>query len=407
MKQVHAMIVIAIISVFGTVFASDEWLHGKVVDVYGKPIAGALIWFDSSEATAMTDDSGLYQFDSYVPVRFPQRKLNSKNTIPYIKANSIVFDVEVQPTLARLEIFDLTGKRVYRIVKVLSSTGIYSLPLHVKGLAASSYLILLKINNTAFSWRALIADNIFVYSDGESKRSCFLKSNKSAEATPIKVHCTKEYYIGIDTLISSYKGELNFTMKSIEGKKPMVKMKGGDTLQYAVQDQDIWYKHWDTDTITSRLEYDTLKYFLNPPTHTLFDTVSSFITIPYRFSFWDPSEYAEGSDTIVTLLLVLYDSTRADSTPPIIKFKEDTVRLTKGDLFDIKKDMTITDEVDSHIVFIDYVKITDNIRTTAPRMETTINFDVPGTYTVCYEVIDTHMNKAKATRTIIVTKAEK
>ena len=179
-------------------------------------------------------------------------------------------------------------------------------------------------------------------------------------------------------------------------------MLGGDTVHYAVQNKDVWLMYWDTDTIASQIIFDTAEYFVSPPTQTLYDTGrSSFIFIPYRVVTWD-----QQSDTTVKRLLVLFDSTvTEDVEAPVITLQPDTVYLTQGDLFDLKDSMTITDEVDSHIVFMDLVKITDDIRTTTDRIETQINFNVSGTYTVNYEIIDTHLNRAKASRTIIVTKA--
>ncbi|MBN1577301.1 MAG: hypothetical protein JW913_12155 [Chitinispirillaceae bacterium] len=400
MKKVH---VVCLALLLGSVFASSEnnWLNGKVTDQDGDAITGALVWFSTHEATAVTDSLGQYQFGDELPVCFTRQR--SVETGPVLSRNSLSFNVSGQPASVRLEVVDLAGKCVKRVVNEQLSPRNYLFALPAGKLPVSMCIISLKINDKRFTWRALVGENGILHTGTPSAAlsSNNSRSAKLAASLNDTLHCTREKYFKVDTVIVSYEGTIDITMESIDAKGPYVKILGGDTVQYAFQDSITWLKYWNTDSFSVQIEYNYDSSFLSPPTNTTIDMErSSFVRIPYQIY---TNEF--DNDTTASRLLVLYDSSKTDTEKPVITLDHDTVELTKGELFDLRDGLTITDVVDSHIVFMDLVNITDDIRTTAERIDVyQINFDVPGTYTVTYRVMDTHMNMAEAKRTIIVTK---
>ncbi|MBN1307849.1 MAG: hypothetical protein JXA18_08030 [Chitinispirillaceae bacterium] len=405
MKKMH---IACLALLLGSVVASsEEWLNGKVTDAFGDPIVGALLWFSTNEATAVTDSSGEYRFDSASinPVRLTRQRWEA--TGPSLSRNSISFTVAGQPAAIRLEIMDLAGRCVDGVLNERLSPGSYSFALPAGGLPVAMYVISLQINDRRFTWRALGRENGTLQSGVQSPAAASPNHRRTAEEEPEDeslddtLHCTCEKYFRRDTAITSYEGTIDFEMSSILPKGPYVKVLGGDTVQHAFQESEIWLKYWTPDSFFVYLEYDTSLSYLSPPTNTNEDMYynPSFTLLPYRIGMYDGT-----ADTTAHRLIVLFDSSKTDEDAPVITLDPETVELTKGTFFDLKEGLTITEEGDTNIDFTQWVNITDDIRTTEERQIYRINFNVPGTYTVTYRVMDTHMNMAEKQRTIVVTK---
>jgi|GEM_PF-6302573 len=374
-------------------------LHGRVVDMEGNPLAGVAVFTDylPTSADTITDADGYYQFATCTSIR--TSRPNAIPMEPVFSGNTVSFSGAARNAKVSLELFDLAGKCVSRVGgKVPANQGL-SIEIPTRSLAPSAYVLRVTVADNSFTRKAFVNENGALQVTGGVARAPLFSGVATADGAAgitDNIHFVKDKYLQKDSAITTYFAEINVAMEVKDTIPPVITFEGDDTLTFAFQDSTTWRQSLYNGVIYSDNSGVVIQ---QPSTNTLIRTdSSSFVCITY--SALD-MENLQGT---ASRIFILYDSTiHNDMDPPEITIENDTVRLTTGELFYPKNDLVIADVVDFHIHFIDWVKITDNIETVTGRFAAYTVMDVPGTYKVTYEVVDTHRNYNSKERTVIVS----
>ena len=399
MVKIHIFTFSLLLFMAGLIHASsDDWIHGTVTDESGNPIEGVDVKFLNSPAKTVTDSEGKYSFDSTVAVKYERVEIFGHQ--PAITNNVIRFTVTESRIPVRLEIFNLNGQSVRLIHSGVLPAAEYRINLSEK-LSPATYLVRLEMIGEVFSQRFVI-DGSCTAGTGTafSNMTSDQLAKKSASSFIDELQCEKLGYVSKNTGISSYKGKVDVTLMEEDTSGPVITFdEGTDTVQEHYSNTTAINSWMQSDNfhLTITDNKDT-SFEMFPPTNTTIDyTKPGFADIVYnvRDRDWNIGEAIR--------LIVLYDSTvTGDTDPPVFTWDQDTVHLVYGTKWNPKEGVTVTDEVDSMVNFNPWYRITDNIETSYARDADGIICDVVGTYTVTYRVIDTSLNEAIVTRTVIV-----
>jgi hypothetical protein len=382
---------------------TDINLSGTVKDQDGKPIPGVVVYLDKNDPFDTTGADGRYLLTG-VGVSQAMQRRNVAH--PVLSGNAISFKVGMSATAVRLDMLDLSGRCVKNVMDGPADARTYNVQLPLKCLAPSMYIVSLRIGNEHFTQRVLLQENgMFQPGNNSLAAQSTVRQTASGGLTDeIDImHFVKAHFAQVDTSIYSYSGVFNVIMNAEDTIPPVVTLlpPGSDTVYFAFQDSIHYMKFWDPDNIPSYLHYEdnSGQAFLRPSTNTLMEKEhSSFAVIKYQV------DDLAGKSTVKYRLLVLYDSTvKNDVTPPNLTVGSDTVKFTKGDIFSFMQGVSAVDAVDSLISFASFIKVTDNVQSVQERTAREIYMDVVGTYTITYQVMDTHKNLATRKRTLIVS----
>lgn len=402
MKNV-ALLFSALLLCYAAVATATEntCLHGRVVDTEGNPVEGVAVYTDylPTSTNTTTDANGYYQFTTCTSIN--TSRPYSIRTEPVFSGNTVSFSGAAHNAKVSLELFDLAGKCVSHVKGTVSANQGLSIDIPTRNLAPSAYVLRVTVANNSFTRKAFVNENGALQVTGGVARASMSNAVAAADgAIDIidNIHFYHDKYLQKDSGLTTYHAEINVEMEAKDTLPPVITFEGDDTLTFAFQDSTTWRQSLYEGVIYSDNSGVVIP---QPSTNTLIRTdSSSFVCISY-FAV-DPENLLGTASRI----FILYDSTiHDDLTPPEITMENDTVQLTTGDLFFPKNDLLIADAVDFHIHFIDWVKITDNIETVTGRFPPHIVMDVPGTYKVTYEVVDTHRNYNSKERVVIVSDA--
>jgi hypothetical protein len=382
--------------------SSEAWLNGTVTDENDEPIEGVEVKFSNSSAKTITDANGKYEFDSTVDVISIKSEFLSER--PSLNGNFLLFTVSKDGTPVRVGIFTMNG----RSVRIVHNGILPAAQHHIRlsdHLAPATYIVQLEINGKVFSER-FVVDGNRATGTGSSFSAVTVDKNAGKRASSYidQLICEKGGYVSKYTNLTSYKGTVDVQLAVEDTIPPVLTFDPGtDTVQIQYSDTNgiHWWMQFENFCLTVTDNKDT-EFHLTAPTNTLINySKPGFEEFVYRArdSDWNIGEARR--------LIVLYDSTVTDDTdPPVFNWDEDTVHLALGTIFDPLEGVTITDEVDTMVNFIPWVDVNDDIESSFERMADGIICDVPGTYTINYRSIDTSLNEAKASRTVVVAEAE-
>lgn len=382
--------------------SSEEWLNGTVSDEAGKPIEGVEVKFRESIAKTITDADGKYAFDSTVAVISIRSVFSGIR--PSLKSNVLSFTLSKSHTPVHVEIFTMNGRSVRTIHGGILPAGQHHIRLS-DNLAPATYIVQFEMNGEVFSER-FVVDGNRTTGTGTLLNAVTAGgiAGEHASSNIDQLICEKEGYISKYTNLTSYKGTVDVKLALEDTIGPVITFEDGtDTVQ--VQHDDTTGIHW-------WLQFDNFRMSVTDNKDTTFVLkVDAETLIDYsKTGFEEFTYYAKDSDGNVGVakrLMVLYDSTVTDDTaPPEFHWESNTVHLELGTIFDPMDGVTITDAVDSMLNFIPWVDVSDNIESTYDRTADGIICDVPGTYTINYRSIDTSLNEAKASRTVVVAGVE-
>ncbi|MBN1307562.1 MAG: hypothetical protein JXA18_06575 [Chitinispirillaceae bacterium] len=395
-KRIFAFYVCSVACIYAS---ATMPLHGTVVDGEGNPVVGAHLevgkipgWWTKTGA------GGYYNFPA-LSAHGTRRPVGHNR--PVFIRDRVSFEITGLHTAVRLELYDIAGRSIATVVDDILPPKRYSFVVPVARFAASVGIVSLRIGNDCFTRKLIVDDEGSVQPGGESATIATLRSDSRAEGAVIDtLYCSKIDFLTARKGISSYYETVNFVMTLEDTIPPVIRILGDDTVCLAIQDTLSMLKYMSWDSIANLIELTD-------------DQGYAFLsTVDYWMS-WDlgkpgfatlPIHAIDGTNTtIVYIFLVFYDSTvTGDTVPPVLTIDPDTVRLTAGATFSLDSGVTAVDAVDSHITLNDWINITDDIKTASERNGRTLVLDVPGTYTVTYRIMDTHMNMAEGKRTIIV-----
>ena len=384
--------------------SNDIDLSGTVSDQDGKPLAGVEVYLSKQDPKDTTDADGKYALIGIqTNVRHMVQQTNSVN--PVIRGNNISFDVGNARSIVRLDILDLSGRCIRNVMSGPASMQEYSLPLSVKGLSPSPYIVSLNIGSRHFVQRILVQENGILQTGKNSARAepgMGKKSDSDGSDAIDVLYFSKDKFAPFDTTITAYKGTYDITMTVKDTILPVITIIN-DSTSFAFQDSAQWRVYWNVDSIPNHRKIEDNSSLIWP--------VMSATPIPPGQACFVHISYEahdeEYNTTFANRLLILYDSTvHDDTTPPVLTVTPDTMRFTKGDTLNQWEGVTARDEVDTAIALVpEWVKVTDDIKSEQPRNPPEIYMDVVGTYTITYATMDTHKNMVSKSRTLIVSEA--
>jgi hypothetical protein len=377
-------------------------LNGTVTDVEGNPIEGALLYLaDHSEIDVFTDAAGKYQFPATIPVRYSIEKQEHRR--PVFQNNGIFFTITEPKTTVCIALFNLAGKCIKQLMNKTLSPKEYHVNLADNHLPPSLYVVSFQMGTSKFTQKIIIQENGMLqlgeYSGTltkENKNRLAKEMSEGEEINDVLV-CQKEGFESKNVDITDYYATVDIVLTILDTTPPVVAFfPGEDTVVVHFDDSDslrTWMREVDirinaTDDLDDSLE-------LLPPTNLLIDTTQpGFYFLQY--GALDDAMNLGTKDRF----LILFDSTKIDTDPPIFTVVPETLYLEKGDLYQ-DTGISVIDSGDGDLHTLTEGKTNYFIDTTGA-----VNTTEPGTYTITYRQIDTHRNMAMATRTVIVTETE-
>lgn len=372
-------------------------LSGKVVDETGKPVANAALSLSYKPNEIKSNDSGLFDFGDFVSVK--SYKGTSEKNNPVISAAGVVFTVANTNTLAKVEVFSLTGKKVTTLLHKTLAPAKYTVPF--TGLTSSAtYVVRVSIGQMSYTSEIIITGKHLLSASAKRKTLHSSDMKVAAEIVAIDtIYGALDGYENAKQPIASYDEEVIVVMVSRDTLPPVIKILGGDTVFVKVGDDAGRLKYWNANNLMIKVtdnKSDSAHIIIPVPTNTSIDpAISGFHEITY--SAYDE----EGNRGQAIRLLILVDSSKTDIEPPIITLTPDTVRLIKGEIF-FDTGISVADEGDSHIEFSKWVKHSGSLLAKPAGSDGYFTSEA-GTFKVTYEVMDTHQNKAVKERVIIIT----
>jgi hypothetical protein len=208
---------ITLFAVFN-VFAQVS-LTGTVIDGQGNPISGAKVKLAVAGDSTTTNDQGVFSLGT---TNIKMNLLKNNSISPLTLGNYIYFSVSKNIDKVTINIFDITGKHIAKVLEKNLSAGNYSVYPFSNNLSAKTYIVNLTIGNNSFNFT-------MNYIEG-SNQSVVVKNISNSQ---IKNILAKRSEI-IDTLIVSKTGYLT-------NKKPLEVLSGNHiiVLQKFVPAQEL------------------------------------------------------------------------------------------------------------------------------------------------------------------------
>jgi hypothetical protein len=177
---------------------------GKVTNQSGKGISGAVVTLTSKNLSATTDASGAYSLKGVVAV-------NPATVLPGYKAISlnkgIVTVNLVQPAPVLVELFDIQGNLLHRVLDKPASAGNFQFDLRKQPFAANMMLIRVSIGQQPLSFR------YFPLNSGK-RTITSSTAQRLAKMQAIKdtLQATASRYVTKKVAISSYEGTVDIAL---------------------------------------------------------------------------------------------------------------------------------------------------------------------------------------------------
>ena len=379
-------------------------LNGTVTNEAGNPVDSAQLYLENHyDIDVFTDANGKYQFPVSISVL---HSFTGNNRIrPAIIQNRFHFIVTEPQTAVRLQLFDLAGKCVKRYLNKNLAAKEYTINLVDKSLPPSMYIITLQTGSENFTEKVVVGENGSFQTSGkvegisDNGRSQLAKKKEDEVTVSDVLTCMKAGYERQNKDINDYYTTVDFVLVEEDITPPVVTFfPGEDTVIVHFDDSDslrVWMR--EVDIRMSAVDDKDPSPELMAPTNTLIDTTQpGFYFLKYQAR--DHSAFQNVGEK--ERFLVLFDSTKVDTEPPVFTIDPDTITIIQGEIYH-DTGVSVIDAVDGDINTLTnyYSKYFINV-------EGEVNTSEPGTYTLTYRQIDTHLNLATATRTVIVKPQE-
>jgi hypothetical protein len=189
-------------------------LSGTVTNKSGKPISGAIVTLSVQNLKDTTDAAGAYSINGGTFLTNPAPILPNAEKISF---TSGIFVLSLtKPARVRIEMFDIKGNLLERVIDQASSAGDYRFDLLKRPLAANVLIVRVSIGQRALTFRHVPVNNavrragtsIALFSNGR-------ETLEKAQAIVDSLQVTATGYASTTIAISSYIGVKNFTLDSI------------------------------------------------------------------------------------------------------------------------------------------------------------------------------------------------
>jgi hypothetical protein len=189
-------------------------LSGKVSNKMGKAISGAIVTLAVQKLKDTTDAAGAYSINGGTFLTNPAPILPNAEKISF---TSGIFVLSLtKPARVRIEMFDIKGNLLERVIDQASSAGDYRFDLLKRPLAANVLIVRVSIGQRALTFRHVPVNNavrragtsIALFSNGR-------ETLEKAQAIVDSLQVTATGYASTTIAISSYIGVKNFTLDSI------------------------------------------------------------------------------------------------------------------------------------------------------------------------------------------------
>jgi glucosylceramidase len=137
----HCCRVVSFVFVFSFSLFSQINITGTVRDAGGNGIAGAMVSVIGAGKSAVTDANGAYSIVSGTTGAHP-RAMASVAAQPFLRGNTLHFEVVNHPERVKIELYDLSGRRIKSLLDRNLPRGDYQI--NLKAFAISSRLYFLK-----------------------------------------------------------------------------------------------------------------------------------------------------------------------------------------------------------------------------------------------------------------------
>jgi hypothetical protein len=198
--------VMSLVVLFGfSLYAQTVNITGKVTNLSGKGIAGAAVTLASKKLSATTDASGAYALKGDVAVN-PAAILSSFGGVSLNKG--IVTVTLTQPTPVQIEIFDIQGNLLERMVDKPASAGTYQFNLMKQSLAANMMMIRASIGRQTMSFR------YFPFNNGKCEITAGASGQRLVKMAAINdtLQASATRYTTKRVAITSYEGTVDISL---------------------------------------------------------------------------------------------------------------------------------------------------------------------------------------------------
>lgn len=206
----HVAVICLVLMTAGSLPAQTIALNGKVTNQTGKPISGAVVTLASQNLSATTDAGGAYSLTKV------NSAVNPLTFLPGTEApslnNGVVRVSLIQPAAVRIELFDVRGTLLERVVNYPVSAGNYAFDVKKLSLAPNMMLIRVSIGQKASSFRyfPLQGNNRTPISTAVSSSSGQHRAQLQAIADSLQASAPR--YTSKKVSITSYEATVNITL---------------------------------------------------------------------------------------------------------------------------------------------------------------------------------------------------
>jgi hypothetical protein len=185
-------------------------LNGKVSNQSGKAIAGAIVQLAGQKIKDTTDSQGAYAISLGTATVTPVPILPSTEKIAMNRGIISLSLTSAAPV--KIELFDMQGTLLKRVVNNLTAAGDYRFNLMNHRIATTMMVVRVSIGRTVSSFRYLPLNNGMQTFSSSGAASLTNSGLAKVKATVDSLKVTASGYMSKSTAISSYQGTVNITL---------------------------------------------------------------------------------------------------------------------------------------------------------------------------------------------------
>jgi hypothetical protein len=187
-------------------------ISGKVTDQSGKAVSGALVALKSKDLTATTDASGAYSLSGVISAANNIRILPGGEAISLMKG--IVAVRLAKPAQVRIELFDMRGNLLERVLEKPATAGDYRFDVMKHPFAANMMVIRVSIGQRTTSFRFLPFANGMGAFTPSAISSTPGKRLAKMQAAVDELEVSAAGYTTKKVPITSYEGTVDITLET-------------------------------------------------------------------------------------------------------------------------------------------------------------------------------------------------